>query len=145
MGLTDMRIDVKGEEKMKFNLKVAILLAIVGVGVASYYYYRESQKKPEFNVFDLKVETYVAYVYVQNMGTADAHDVGFGLSGVNNPQTIWDYDSLSMNGSRLEILRVGEIEKVTIRLDFYVGKQFTDYIVVVESAEGVHNEFHFKK
>lgn len=130
---------------MRFNFKVAIFFAIVGVVIIGYYYYRESQRKPEFNVFDLKVETYVAYVYVQNIGTADAHDVGIGLSGANNPQTVYDYDSLSVNGSRLEILRVGQIEKVTVHLDYYVGKQFTDYIVVVESAEGVHNEFHFKK
>jgi len=131
---------------LKFNLKVAILLAIVGLGIVGFYLYRESQKKPEFNVFDLKVETYVAYVYVQNMGTADAHNVEIGLSGANNPQTIYDYAILSVNGSRLEILRVGQIEKATVRLDsYYVGKQFTDYMVVVESAEGVHDEFHFKK
>jgi len=102
---------------LKFNLKVAILLAIVGVGIASYYYYKESQKKPEFNVFDLKVETYVAYVYIQNMGTADAHDVVIQLYGRKTPEP-YAYNNLSVNGSRLEILRAGQIAKVKLSLEY---------------------------
>lgn len=129
---------------MKFNSKVAILLAIVGVGIAGYYYYRESQKKPEFNVFDLVVETNAAYVYVQNMGSADAHDVMIQIMGRKTPEP-YAYNNLSVNGSRLEILRAGQIVKVKIRLDNYWALNgIIDYLVVVRSAEGVQNEFYFK-
>jgi len=132
---------------LKFGSKVAILLAIVGlgVGIAGYYHYIESQKKPEFNVFDLKIETNVAYVYVQNMGTADAHDVMIQLMGRKTPEP-YAYNNLSVNGSRLEILRVGQIAKVKINLDNYWALNgIIDYLVIVRSAEGIQNEFYFKK
>jgi len=141
---------------LKLNLKVVIVLTIVGVGIAGYYYYRESQKKPEFNVFDLKVETYVAYVYVQNMGTADAHDLMILLYGRDTPEP-YAYENLSVNGSgsRLEILRAGQIEKVKISLNRELldrlinwesfRNRIIDYLVVVRSAEGVQNEFYFER
>ncbi len=102
--------------------------------------FEKSLKKPKFNVFDVKITSDNLIIYIQNIGSQDAHSVDITV------QTPRSGDGWGVGGFHhgiLSTLRVNSIEKVVIGTFFQSVLQADKFKITVTCKEGVTQEFIF--
>jgi len=122
---------------------LVLILIVIVAGIGVYYSQMESQKKPKFNVFDVRLLDEGIAVYIQNTGNKDAH-------GVTIETSCRGYDGDASTYGELEILKASETRKIITE------KTWSSYnfdiptldifrvTVTVTCKEGVSQEFIFE-
>ena len=118
---------------------ILILLIVVG-GLSIYYFNLESLKEPKFNVFDFDVGANSVAVYVQNVGSKDAHSIRVEVHGYSFGR--WLHLNIFDNSGPNEI-KVGDVHKVVLECaNNPLGHD--RYKVVVSCEEGITQESIFE-
>lgn len=138
---TEVRAEPTFSMKNVVIALIIIFIVIAGIGGTTYYFQMESLKKPEFNVFDVKPYMNGFEVYVQNIGSKDAHSVEITLEVElwDSRDSRWEWEYYGFK--ELEILRIGETYKAVFK-GFWMD-YCNQCAVTVSCEEGVTQKFFF--
>ena len=123
---------------------VVLILLVIVAGIGIHYSQMESQKKPKFNVFDVRPFEDGVVVYIQNIGSKDAHSVEIKVEGYGG-YPFYAHDVFPIE--KLEILQVGVTEKIIVEKPewYYDPLDYESVKVAVSCDEGVTQEFNFEE
>lgn len=126
--------------KKKHLAGIIAIILIVVPGLAVFYTYTESQKKPDFDVSKPNPLSDMVRVYVKNNGSKDAHSVEVVIQARHSDS---DWQNL-FHTKTLEILRAGASQNVNVEaLSGIRPLNYDEFKVIVSCEEGITREFYF--